>query len=365
MKDVVINEKPILKLSPYALYVLECDSRVFSSVPNEAVKISTLVNRIILKYSVESQIVSNIHSPLTDEALRQLLHTMNIEMTKSHLISYRENAQHCQYKYEFPENFIEKRIALDKEATDMLAQFADNESYVEIQHSYGKGGVFSAAIFVSALLEEYSRLPIYKRETIFYADTIFIVNSALKEIEEGTACYLRVNTEKRHNIMIYPLEIRLDEWSTYNYLIGIGDLGDGKEERPMSIRISKITDIHKEVSQKMLVFHNKRYIEELYTHIRKSGVMFLGNPLEANEKIVIKLTASGFRLYTNMVFMRPEFDSIEELESGDFILTFSCTHQQILNYFRKMGGAAEVISPVILRENFAKFYYEANNIYQN
>lgn len=204
----------------------------------------------------------------------------------------------------------------------------------------------------------------YRREAIYYADIIKKAEEAIKSNNNGDTSYLIIDTKKiPRKIKMYPVEILLDEWSTYNYIIGIGEFDPAIGEVPMCIRISNIQKINIVKSEKILAFHNLQMIDELYKRVKSRGVMFIGSPKTEGEIIRIRLTEEGFNLYNSMIFLRPRYDSEKVDQNGDHILTFSCTWQQILNYFRKMGRDAEVLEPPELREKFAEFYSSANELY--
>lgn len=360
-----MNEKPVLKLSPFADHVMECDLRLFGSTENP-LKLSRLVNQIILNYCEESDTVRKASDVITESELKLLFSRMNITLNRSQLISFRNSAQIMQNRYRYPEDALERRIALSGEALNILDIYADDPAYAALRNIYRKGDSFSSAHFISALVEEYARLPMYRREAIFYADIMKIAAEAIRRNSAGEICYLFIDSPKKDiRIKMYPVEILLDEWSTYNYLIGIGIYAPEIGETPMCMRISNITKADIVVSDNILVFHNDQMLEELNERIKKRGIMFIGSPCNDGEVIRMRLTRKGFDLYNSIVFMRPRYDRIEPLDNGDYIMTFSCTQWQIFNYFKRMGRDAEALEPVQLRKNFAEFYRSANELYND
>lgn len=359
------NEKPTLKLSPFADYVIECDLRLFGS-NEKPLKRSRLINQIIVNYCDDSDIVRRASDVVTENELKTLFRRMNITLTKSQLISFRDSAQISQEKYTYPSESVETRIALSQEALNKLDRYSEDISYAALRNIFRQGDSFSAAHFISALVEEYAALPMYRREAIFYADIMNKAAEAIRRNNDGETCYLFIDTPKSDiKVKIYPVKILLDEWSTYNYLIGIGIYDPEKGETPMCMRMSNINKADIVTSDNILVYHNQQMIDELYRRIKSRGIMFIGSPCYEGEVIRIRLTKNGFDLYNSIVFMRPRYDLIEQLGNGDYIMTFSCTQWQVFNYFKRMGSDVEALEPVQLREKFAGFYRSANELYND
>lgn len=359
-----LNEKPVLKISFFAMYVIECDKRAFST-ETQVVSASNLINRVICNYAEVSNMVRDNMDIISETELKKLFGRMRITLTKSNLIDFRAGAKKNVEKYRYPDDATELRISLSNEALAVLDVFLENDVYAPLRSAYSKGETFSAAMFVSALVEEYVSLPMFRRESIYYSDLIKKATEAIRLNNEGEDCYLKIDTNRISNIYIYPVDILLDEWSTYNYLVGIGIFDSSKGEMPMSIRISNIRSIKSVISDRILVFHNQPMIDNLHKCIKSRGVMFLGSPYTEGEKIRVLLTPSGFAAYNNVMFLRPRYDSDEILDNGNHIMTFSCTQFQVKQYFKRLGGDAEILEPASLRNEFAQFFHSANQRYNN
>lgn len=359
-----LNEKPILKLSPFADYVIECDLCLFGS-PDKPLKLSSLINKIVLNFCEESGTVRNTSEKVKEEELASYFSRMGIELSRSHLIRFRNTSTISQKKYAYPPDAVEKRIILNDKALDILRIYTEDESYKTLQEIYSRGGSFSSALFVSALVEEYAKLPMYRREAIYYADTMKTVEEAIRANNDGDTKYLIIDTKKASRITMYPVEILLDEWSTYNYIIGIGEFDPAKGEVPISVKLSNIQKISIVKSGNILIRHDLKMINELYERVKSRGVMFIGSHKTEGEIIKVRLTEKGFNLYNSMTFLRPKYDSEETDQNGDHILTFSCTCQQILYYFQRIGKYAEILEPPKLRKKFAALYSAANELYRD
>lgn len=360
---IEINDKPSLKISHLAAYVLSCDLCAFGA-SSSAVSFSRLINSIIINFADVSETVRNTTDKISEEELIRLFDRLGQVLTKSMLSNFRATSVHDIEKYRYPNDSVNIRISLTDGAIKKLTDFYD-DVYKTLHKIYCKGEKFSPPAFISALVEEYSRLPMFRRESIFYSDTIRILSDAIRSNNDGETCYLTIDTKKRKNIKVYPIDILLDEWSTYNYLVGIGIFDSKLGEMPISMRISNILDIRVSFSERIVVLHNQPMIDELYKHIETRGVMFMGSPYTQGEEIKIRLTSQGFDTYNNVVFLRPRYTKDTMLDNNDHIMTFTCTRFQIKNYFRKFGGDAEILEPLSLREEFAEFYKMAKDVYDN
>ena len=96
-----LNFKPILKLSPFAYYVTECDLRLFGS-EKKPLAISGLVNQIVLNYCKDSETVRRTSEKITEKELENLFRRMGIKLTRSNLISFRNSSQISINKYTYP-----------------------------------------------------------------------------------------------------------------------------------------------------------------------------------------------------------------------------------------------------------------------
>lgn len=214
--------------------------------------------------------------------------------------------------------------------------------------------------YVSMLLEKYAQKAYFEREQVYFK----------KIIEEITNSMSRNNLLKiiyRNNTkIILPFDIRTDEWSSYNYLIGV-DLTDAEsksEGKLVNLRISYISNC-RQIEKITIAFEcdlsndDKNEIEE---KISSRGVQFVSEePIE----IKIRFTEKGKDMYDHMVFMRPQISEMPSPDEPD-IYTFKCTATQARFYFFKFGADVEIISPIDpLRIDFLEQYKAAYLLYEN
>lgn len=253
--------------------------------------------------------------------------------------------------------YPEKALEYNTSAENITFDYKPNK---EVNRILFKNNINYRGTYVSMLLEEYAKKAYFEREQIFFRGCTEEITNALSRNNLLTLTYR--NKAK----LILPYDIRTDEWSSYNYLIGI-DLtntmskSDGKL---VNLRISYISDCHQTDKSSVhfeceLSPDEKIEIEE---KIRSRGVQFVSEePIE----IKIRITEKGKDMYDHMVFMRPQISEMPSPDEPD-IYTFKCTATQARFYFFKFGADVEIISPIDpLRIDFLKQYKAAYLLYDN
>ena len=102
---------------------------------------------------------------------------------------------------------------------------------------------------------------------------------------------------------------------------------------------------------------SEKEIKELEKNILERSPSFL---LGEKEKIHVRLTEAGKKLYRTKLNYRPQKDS----DSTENEYIFSCTEQQAYVYFFAFGADAEIISPISLRERMKAAYKNAYEHYE-
>ena len=96
--------------------------------------------------------------------------------------------------------------------------------------------------------------------------------------------------------------------------------------------------------------------KEIRQKINTNSVSFLiGDDCE----IIVRLTEAGRKIYENTLFLRPSLKSLDNKGCYHFI----CTRMQAAQYFLRFGANAEILSPIELRQDFARFYRDASDLY--
>lgn len=212
-------------------------------------------------------------------------------------------------------------------------------------------GISYKGEYVSQILEIYAKKAYYERERIFYKECIEKAEAARDGGKLLEIRYRETKTTKR----IYPFDIRVDEWSSYNYLIG-SEIIDADSCKLVDLRIAYISDYelaNPEPGDPKCPFS----ISNIESKILKCGVQFVSEePIE----IKVKLTERGKDMYDHMVFMRPVITSAD---APDY--TFNCSEKQARYYFFKFGKEAEIIEPEKLRNEFRADYEAAAELYKS
>lgn len=253
--------------------------------------------------------------------------------------------------------YPEQPLAYNKSAENIKFDYKPNK---EVDWILSSSSINYRGTYVSMLLEKYAQKAYFEREQVYFK----------KIIEEITNSMSRNNLLKiiyRNNTkIILPFDIRTDEWSSYNYLIGV-DLTDAEsksEGKLVNLRISYISNC-RQIEKITVAFEcdlsndDKNEIEE---KISSRGVQFVSEePIE----IKIRFTEKGKDMYDHMVFMRPQISEMPSPDEPD-IYTFKCTATQARFYFFKFGADVEIISPIDpLRIDFLEQYKAAYLLYEN
>lgn len=230
-----------------------------------------------------------------------------------------------------------------------------------IDSKLDKYRVLNKGIYVSRLLEIYAEKAYYERELIYYAKYI----EKIKDVSaRGNLLSIRYRDNEKFNL-IYPFDIRTDEWSSYNYLIGtdITDANTAEEGKLINMRIAYISECEP-VTYKPKFPKCKFSPREIEERIVASGVQFVS---AEPEEIKVRLPAGkgkGKDMYDHMVFMRPPISEMPSSSEPD-VYTFKCTVTQARYYFFKFGAEIEIIKPESLRQAFFDAYKAAYHLYED
>jgi hypothetical protein len=202
--------------------------------------------------------------------------------------------------------------------------------------------------YIKSVIEQYALLPYLERERVYFQETVFALESAIRHQEK-----LKIQT--RHGVIkVRPYLMGSDRLSTFNYLAGYySELGTG-EERIGVFRISRIALIHSRAEEGELTQFERDTIERA---IKTRGLPFIASD---ETRAVVRLTESGVRMYSTLLQNRPMYVS----RDGNEYL-FLCTLAQLEFYFLKFGAEADVLEPPELRQRFREFYRRALGKYED
>ena len=192
------------------------------------------------------------------------------------------------------------------------------------------------------LFTSYCSLPQDQREKIIFKtqyDTI------LKAIKENKKIFF-TTTKGRGNHESCPYQIATSKEELHCYLLA-------KYNNALkSFRLSRIIDV--------TIINQERDItpqeEIMFNKMIQYGPEF--TYVENEELAIVKLTDKGKSMYKSLYVHRPIVDYVE----GDFYY-FSCSHNQVKQYFQRFGKEAFIVSPKELQIQFYNFYKTGMNSY--
>lgn len=338
-----------LNLSEYASLVIFDDIKNFTQY-NEKESQGGFLNQVFTNYYEKADASIDLRCEEKSEELNKIFSSNEFKDIDKKIIKTLIKKQIDIYKQElitkansYPRGNkqFQRKIGINKKNTDILKD--DPEA-----NYYNSLGAYLKAIF-----EEYTLLPEYKREEIFFYDSIEKIQKA---IEKGKR--LKITT-KNKAYYVYPYKILPNKIKTYNYLICYSEEVKKEDEfniesskKPVGYRISKIQSIQVQSSHGAHISEeNKKELNELIT---ERGVDYMAS--EAVD-IVVKFNDRGLESFKNQIYMRPNDYTISA--EDNHIYTFKCTELQARNYFFKFGSQVEILSPITLRNIFIKKYRSA------
>lgn len=307
------DRKQYLNLSDNAFYILNCDASAFAGKKVSSSRVENgFLNRIFLNFLEDNEKMTAL---LENRAIYQKGKQFNFRLR----------------------NEAEKKIcSIESDKTGKIYQ-----KFIGTDPNY-----FSRSKFLKAVFEKYAVLPYYERERVYFRKEFRLLQLYCEVSQKIEFDYRRADGNR--HIRLLPYDIRLDEWSSYNYLIGITE-----NNKIINCRLSFIGNLQ-ETSGEFPVL-DRQAIEN---RIMTNGVQFLsGTP----ETIIVRLTPKGQNMYSTMIYLRPHYTECDP-ETG--IYQFFCTSTQASYYFFKFGQDAEMIQPVRLREQFLENYHKSAENYK-
>lgn len=208
--------------------------------------------------------------------------------------------------------------------------------------------------YLKALIEEYARKPYVEREAIFCKKNLEEIHNAIQ-----LGLMLKVITQGRFVQYVRPYAVQTDKEQLYYYLAGYLSSSPDGNWHMGSIRLSAITDC-KGLSVSSQI--GAEQAGKLETAIQKKGIQFLSDAATGDlpEKIVVKFTKQGKKMYHTMLHLRPMYDG----KPNGLIYQFTATQRQAENYFFKFGHDAKILEPQELADKFLRRYESAAKQYK-
>lgn len=350
------EHKQSINLTPYAESVLKEDMELFA--PDQTA--TGFLNDVIERYCDIAN--ASIHTAILRQRER-LAHALDLDLSLSAQLSDKQKEDVTKLLDSETEYRLLDKVAIYSSGRTFTFRLNNrnyehffNDDSLDWPDADYYNGYFSR--YLKAVVEEYCRLPLFRREEIYFHEFIETIESAI-----ASARMIRVemvNPMTGHGTWdVRPFGIHPNASHLYHYLIGKSVEAGGlrRDEKIASIRlcrIRKLTVLSKKTTRSgMLSAAEKKVIRQ---KINNNTVAFL---IGEEEEIIVRLSKIGEKIYKGTLFLRPVLHQIDE--SGCY--HFSCTRMQARQYFIRFGAEAEIISPAHLRQEFADMYRRAADMY--
>ncbi len=222
--------------------------------------------------------------------------------------------------------------------------------------------------YLKAVYEEYCALQTYKREQIFFKETVDEINKAIADEKQLKITLLpkydpKTKTYLSQTFYVTPYKIAQDTTQSYNYLIGVslpeksfGEAGAKAKKSVASIRLSRIAKIRELSSMKGFISKDKR--EQIEKELLLKTPQFMKGDLL---NVKVRFTKKGYENYSRFLYLRP--NDCTKVEGEELTYLFHCTELQAISYFVKFLRDAEILEPLYLREKFKERYRDAYSLY--
>ena len=328
------EQRMVLRLSELAVSVMEEDNLNYSTkspsdffcrvFENYYESSNASIGRVLVRQTEQ------LHTILGEQATPAMLKALN-KHKEAELLALQEDME---------KGSVQVPIRLQNKAMEKLL---DCEAVEGAYYSWPR-------LYMQAVLEEYFRLPSFRRERIYFAERFGEMENALAEHRQ-----MRITTRSGNVFLIHPCELRTDKLDNGWYLAGYSRLVGSpiSEKRPASFRVAHLKDVEI-LRDKAVVSAQDR--KELSRKIQTQGVQFL---TENPRQILVRMSPKGARTYADMMTMRPSCQN----KDGD-IWEFNCTRLQALRYFCRMASDCEILAPAGLRRDMAKFLRSSAKKYE-
>ena len=325
------EHKQRLNLSSLARHVVEMDRGVL----DEGGTLSGFLNRVITQFAEEAE--ASVDMAVEDRRHQLCQAGVQPELVEPLVDHYRQML--LQKKEAYPQG---------ESLTFRLNNYNFDRLYIQRveQDNYSAPGKY-----LKALVEEYARLSPSERERVYYRD--FIRDTLQSAIDAG---YLLSVSLGQRKFWVKPYKVMADPHNSHLYLVGVSrpEGSPVDQGKIASFRITRLSQVrHRSQPSGKITADERRDIEK---KLQSVGVQYL---IGEADHIRLSLTAEGTREFMQRSYMRPVPDKIE---AG--VYHFSCTPQQIRNYFLSFGAWVKILEPESLRQEFMQFYQQARDSYE-
>lgn len=272
----------------------------------------------------------NLSAMLTKYKLFEIQKVYNPSKISEKIISSKPNIRKI-------EKGEAKKIDLNKECQKLLKDIGET-SY---EDSPLRRLFDSVPSLVKGVLLDYTSLQAYERCQIYRYPIVDKIDKALKG-NTSISVYIKDNKEKI--IPIIPYGLCPDSHGVHSYLVGLRE--DTRSMKDIKCwNLSTITRVDLENRQQTLTKDEKRDIESKI--LEYGGVQYIRGGIG---EFAVKLTEKGERDLYKILEQRPLHLEQSKEDKENRIYRYRCSEIQIINYFRRFGSNAVIISPKNTRE---------------
>lgn len=218
----------------------------------------------------------------------------------------------------------------------------ETDSIISYIEQYQLSGC-SLSEYFRNMFASYCALPQDKREAIIFKKQR---EALLDAINKKKKVFITGCTTNKDGIIVSPYAIISSKEELHSYLLY------SNNDICMPRRISRIKTVT--ILKDDCYFTDKELA--LFDKMKQYSPQYFYGYDE--EEVTIELTKVGIEKFRKMYIHRPVPKSID----GN-IYTFECSHSQIMQYFRRFGKEAYIISPKSLRDGMLYYYRKAHYFY--
>ena len=353
LNDYGLTNEINLTISSFAYQIIIEDIKNFIYKVDKS-NFSKFCSIIFLSYYKEAN--ANFEERIEKEinSINEFIKTNNIK-DKDTIIKFEYEYLNSKFKDELKmkkdKKDKSKKIYLDDEVVSIL-----NCEYEQIRKYYP-----SHITFFSSIIEEYARLPFFKRERIYYKNIIDTLNKCNNNYLVDLILFNKDSNNKYINNKVFfkPYKIVTDKVDTFNYVVGFSkNVSSNSNLKKYDIRCFRLSRI-KEVRVSDVKFKfNKSELSLLKEELSTKDVRFLSG---TEFEFKVEFTNKGITLLNQILYMKPS-SFIKDSENKN-IYTFFCSERQLEIYLKEFGAEAKVISPLSLKNKLKDYYLKASNLY--
>lgn len=331
-KRKIMNEKIKIYVTARIAEILEKDAEGFEffKADGRTVNKNALLTKIILNYHKEF-----------DERQRELLDYLRSKIGSTVSVSTPKLEALCTELA----GRLGERSAADGGKFDRLISLKptrETESLIAYIDRYMLGGR-SLSEYFRNLFSSYADMPQDKRERVVFKPQYEAIT---KSIEEGKRVFITMKSKRVIETAAYAVANSKEEMHCYVLT------STAKSCSP--IRLSRILSVTPIAKRAQFSDDQLKTFSKMLTY----GPQFSYTMDE--EPVIVQLSDNGMTMFKQFYVHRPIPEKIE----GN-MMTFYCSHTQILQYFRRFGRQAKILSPTPVAERMYHFHRSAANAYKS